>query len=58
MSTCQINLSYLYGIGQDFKIHFLTNEKVTSQHKDLISQHKDLTRGHKDLTRDGRGMPP
>ena len=43
---------------QILKIYFLTNELMTSQHKDLISQHKDLTRGHKDLTRDGRGMPP
>ena len=33
-------------IGQEhvFKIYFLTNDKVTSQHKDLTSQHKDLTR--------------
>ena len=48
----------LIGQEHDFKIHFLTNEKVTSQHRDLTSQHKDLTRGHRDLTRDGRCMPP
>ena len=54
-------------IGQEhvIKIHFLSNEQVTSQHKDLTSQHKDLTRRHKDLTSqhhyltsDGRSMPP
>ena len=54
-------------IGQEhgFKIHFLTNELVTSQYKDLTSQHKDLTRQHKNLTSqhnyltsDGRSMPP
>ena len=51
MSTCQIfMLTYqiLFGlvcmalIGQEhvFKIHFLTNELLTSQHKDMKSQHK------------------
>ena len=54
-------------IGQEhvIKIHFLSNEQVTSQYKDLTSQHKDLTRRHKDLTSqhhyltsDGRSMPP
>ena len=53
-------------IGQEhvFKIHFLTNEKVTSQHKDMTSQYKDLTSQHKDLTSqhtnlksDNRSMP-
>ena len=47
-------------IGQEhvFKIHFLTNEKVTSQHKDLTRRHKDLTSQHNYLTGDGRSMPP
>ena len=40
-------------IGQEhvFKIHFLTNEYVTSQRKDLTSQNNYLTS-------DGRNMPP
>ena len=35
----------LYG-GQEhvFKTYFLTNEEVTSQHKNLKNLHKDLTR--------------
>ena len=47
-------------IGQEhvIKIHFLSNEQVTSQYKDLTSQHKDLTSRHNYLTSDGRNMPP
>ena len=47
-------------IGQEhvFNIHFLTNEKVTSQHKDLTSQYKDLTSQHTYLKSDDRSMPP
>ena len=60
------NFLYIWH-GQEhvFKIYFLTNELVTSQHEDLTSQHKDLSRRHKDLssqhnflTSDSRSMPP
>ena len=40
-------------IGQEhvLTIYSLTNELVTSQHKELTNQHKDLTRRHKDMAR-------
>ena len=65
--TCNIVVICIALIGQKhvFKINSLTNEYVTSQHKDLTSQHKDLTSQHKYLTSqhnyltsDGRNMPP
>ena len=43
------NVDFLPGQEHVFKINFLTNEYVTSQHKDLTNQHNYLTRRHKDL---------
>ena len=45
MSTCQIIFFIFMALTwqeHDFKIYFLTNELITSQHKDLtsLSQHK------------------
>ena len=46
----------LIGKENVFKIHFLKNEQVTSQHQGLTSQHEDLTRRYEDLTSGGRNI--
>ena len=67
--TCQIyaDLSDIFVVicmalvGQEHVlkiIYFLTNELMTSQHKDLKSQHKDLKSQHRDLASGCRNIPP